>query len=65
VLLSYQRAGNTMGRTMAVIKTRASRNDPTDRGFVIGPQGIVLDEFLPSTSDSHPRSTGPARTPSA
>jgi circadian clock protein KaiC len=62
VLLSYQRAGNTIGRTMAVIKTRASRNDPTDRSFVIGPQGIVLDELLPAASDSRPRSAGPART---
>ena len=65
VLLSYQREGNSIGRTMAVIKTRASRNDPTDRKFLIGPQGIVLDELLPAASDSRPRSAGPASTSSA
>jgi circadian clock protein KaiC len=65
VLLSYQRAGNTIGRTLAAIKTRASRNDPTDRNFVIGPQGIVLDDLLPATTDSRRRSAGPAKSPSA
>jgi circadian clock protein KaiC len=65
VLLSYQRAGNTIGRTMAVIKTRASRNDPTERNFVIGARGIVLDELLAATSDSPDPPAGPAGIPSA
>ncbi len=45
VMLSYQRERDTISRTMAVMKTRASRHDPTVRTFVIGSQGIVLDEF--------------------
>ena len=49
VMLSYQRERDTISRTMAVMKTRASRHDPTVRTFVIGSQGIVLDEFPPAT----------------
>ena len=45
VLVSYHRIENTISRTMTVIKTRASRHDPTVRTFTIGPQGIVLDEM--------------------
>ncbi len=48
VMLSYLRERDTLSRTMAVIKTRASRHDPAVRKFVIGPQGIVLDEPLPA-----------------
>ena len=51
VMLGYQRERDTIGRTMAVIKTRASRHDPTIRKFVIGPEGIVLDEFVPAPED--------------
>jgi circadian clock protein KaiC len=47
VTLSYLREHDTISRTMAVIKTRASQHDPTVRKFVIGPQGISLDEPLP------------------
>ena len=47
-MLSYQREQDTIKRTMAVIKTRASRHDPTVRKFVIGPQGVVLDDDLPA-----------------
>jgi circadian clock protein KaiC len=54
VMLSYQRERDTISRTITVIKTRASRHDPTGRTFVIGPQGIVLDELLPATKDSRP-----------
>jgi circadian clock protein KaiC len=43
VLLSYLRDGDLIGRTMSVIKTRASHHDPAVRRFLIGPQGIVLD----------------------
>jgi hypothetical protein len=46
VMLSYQRDGDTISRTIAVIKTCASRHDPMVRKFVIGPQGVVLDEVL-------------------
>jgi circadian clock protein KaiC len=52
VVLGYQRERDTISRTIAVIKTRASRHDPAVRKFVIGPQGIVLDEPLPATQDS-------------
>lgn len=47
VMLSYQPERDTIGRTMTVMKTRASRHDPTVRTFVIGSQGIVLDELPP------------------
>ncbi len=64
VMLSYQRERDTISRTMAVIKTRASRHDPTVRKFVIGPQGIVLDEPLPAAGDSHQNDSGLASVPS-
>lgn len=50
VILSYLREGDAIGRAMAVIKTRASRNDPTVRKFVIKQDGIVLSEQLPTRS---------------
>jgi circadian clock protein KaiC len=52
VMLGYQRERDTISRTMAVIKTRASRNDPTVRRFVIGPQGITLDRSHSIADDS-------------
>ena len=52
VILSYQREQDTISRTMSVIKTRASRHDPAVRKFIIGPQGITLDESLPATETS-------------
>ncbi len=48
VMLGYQREGDTIGRTMTVMKTRASRHDPAVRTFVIGPRGIVLDDVPPA-----------------
>jgi circadian clock protein KaiC len=53
VMLGYQRERDAIGRTIAVIKTRASRHDPTVRKFVIGSQGIVLDEVLERSSGNH------------
>ena len=64
VMLGYQQEGDTIGRTMAVIKTRASRHDPTVRRFVIGPEGIVLDEFVPDTEDPQQNDDGLASVPS-
>ena len=64
VMLSYQRERDTISRTITVIKTRASRHDPTARTFVIGPQGIVLDELLPGTKDSQPNHSDLASVPS-
>jgi len=64
VLLGYQLERDTIGRTMAVIKTRASRHDPAVRKFVIGPQGIVLDELLPAAEDSPQDDSGLASVPS-
>ena len=49
---------------MAVIKTRASRHDPMVRKFVIGPQGILLDEFLPAAGGSYQGDGGRASVPS-
>jgi hypothetical protein len=50
VMLSYRRQPETISRAITVIKTRASRHDPTVRAFVIGPHGIMLDELPPITS---------------
>jgi circadian clock protein KaiC len=52
VMLSYQQEHDTISRTMTVMKTRASRHDPAVRTFVIGSQGIVLDELPPAAQDS-------------
>ena len=57
VMLSYQRDGDAISRAMAVIKTRASRNDTRFRKFVIGPHGIVLDDVPPATGDAYPVSS--------
>lgn len=54
VMLSYRREPDTISRAMTVIKTRASRHDPTVRAFVIGPQGIVLDELPPISPSAQP-----------
>ena len=64
VMLGYQRERDTIGRTIAVIKTRASRHDPMVRKFVIGPQGIMLDEFLPAVGGSYQGDGGLASVPS-
>jgi circadian clock protein KaiC len=65
VMLSYQRERDTISRTMAVMKTRASRHDPTVRTFVIGPQGIVLDEPPSAIQDSHRNDSGLASVPTS
>jgi circadian clock protein KaiC len=64
VMLGYHRARDTIDRTMAVIKTRASRHDPAVRKFVIGPQGIVLDERFLEAEGSHQNDGGLASVPS-
>jgi circadian clock protein KaiC len=48
VMLGYKRDHDTTSRTIAVIKTRASRHDPRVRSFVIGSDGITLDQPAPS-----------------
>jgi circadian clock protein KaiC len=64
VVLNYQRERDTIGRTISVIKTRASRHDPAIRKFVVEPRGIVLDESLPAAEDAHRGDGGPASVPS-
>jgi circadian clock protein KaiC len=64
VTLSYQRERDTIGRTIAVMKTRASRHDPTVRTFVIGSQGIVLNELRSAAQDPHQNDSGLASVPS-
>jgi len=44
VMLSYVREHDITGRSIAVIKTRATTHDPAVRKFTIGAQGILLDE---------------------
>ncbi len=51
VMLSYKRERDTISRTIAVIKTRASRHDPAVRTFAIGPHGIRLLESV-ATEDT-------------
>jgi circadian clock protein KaiC len=51
VLLSYVREHDITGRSIAVIKTRATTHDPAVRKFTIGAQGILLDESA-STGNS-------------
>jgi circadian clock protein KaiC len=63
VMLGYQRERDTIGRTITVIKTRASRHDPAVRKFVIGPRGIVLDEVLPDAEPSQQNDSGLASVP--
>jgi circadian clock protein KaiC len=42
VMLGYKRERDTTGRTIAIIKTRASTHDPTVREFEISSDGITL-----------------------
>jgi circadian clock protein KaiC len=42
VLLQYRRAGSRLGRTLTVLKSRASAHDPEIRGFDITSCGIEL-----------------------
>jgi circadian clock protein KaiC len=63
VMLSYQQERDTISRTMAVMKTRASRHDPAVRTFVIGPQGIVLDEPPSAIQDAHQSDSGLTSVP--
>ncbi len=58
VMLSYKRDRDTISRSIAVIKTRASRHDPTVRTFVIGSDGITLDQSAPSTTPDVSGSAG-------
>jgi circadian clock protein KaiC len=64
VTLSYQRERDTIGRTIAVMKTRASRHDPTVRTFVIGSEGIMLNELRSAAQDPHQNDSGLASVPS-
>jgi circadian clock protein KaiC len=52
VMLGYLRERDTIGRTIAVIKTRATTHDPTVRKFTIGAQGILLDKQAAGTGNS-------------
>jgi circadian clock protein KaiC len=64
VVLSYQQERDTISRTIAVIKTRASRHDPAVRKFVVESGGIVLDGFLPEAEDARRGDVGLASVPS-
>jgi circadian clock protein KaiC len=64
VMLGYLLERDTISRTMAVIKTRASRHDPMVRRFAIGSQGIVLDELPPATEGPPQGDSGLASVPS-
>ena len=42
IMLDYHRGHDSMSRSLAVIKTRASSHDPAMRQFSIGPEGISV-----------------------
>jgi circadian clock protein KaiC len=63
VMLSYHQEHDMISRRMAIMKTRASRHDPNIRTFVIGPQGIVLDDLPPATQDSYQDDSALANVP--
>ena len=50
VLLSYIRVEDSISRTIAVIKSRASHHQPTIREFAIDPHGITLADGSPRNS---------------
>jgi circadian clock protein KaiC len=45
VVLNYHRDQTSMGRSVAVIKTRASSHDPATRRFTIGASGISIGDI--------------------
>ena len=50
VLLSYLKGQDSIHRSMAVVKSRASHHEPGIRQFLIGHDGIVLADGLPRRS---------------
>jgi circadian clock protein KaiC len=44
IVLNYHRGHTVIGRSLAVVKTRASNHDPALRRFSIGPDGIGLED---------------------
>jgi len=57
-LLSYVQEQHSINRVMSVVKSRASHHEPGIRQFLIGRDGIVLADGLPSRSvpDINPQS---------
>jgi circadian clock protein KaiC len=45
ITLSHNRHHGVMGRSLAIIKTRASGHDPAMRQFNIGPDGIHVSDI--------------------
>lgn len=45
VVLTYRRDHGTLGRSISVLKTRASGHDPATREFSIGPEGISVADI--------------------
>jgi circadian clock protein KaiC len=63
VLLSYRREGDRTSRNISVIKTRASRHDPTVRTFVIRQNGITLDQPRTSQEPAPTDELAPSQAP--
>lgn len=57
VMLGYKRERDSTGRTIAIIKTRASGHDPTVREFMIASDGITLQS--PAGGAGTPTTTTP------
>jgi circadian clock protein KaiC len=55
VLLQYLRQPAVLQRTLTVVKTRASLHQPQVREFTITPEGITLQDKLPTDPASHAR----------
>ena len=62
VLLQYLRQPDAIRRTLTIIKTRASLHQPQVREFTITPEGITLEDQVPSDPASQAR---PAPTDAA
>ncbi len=62
VMLNYHRDHGTLGRSLAVLKTRASSHDPAMREFSIGPEGISVGAVV-APGQSPAGRTGPDRLP--
>jgi circadian clock protein KaiC len=47
IMLNYHHENGAMSRSLAVVKTRASRHDLAMRQFSIGPDGVRIDDGAP------------------
>lgn len=51
IMLSHYRNHASMTRSLAILKTRASRHDSAMRQFAIGPDGIAISAVAEPSQD--------------